>query len=137
MRKIGPILAILSGFVTLVLAVLGLLVAQGVLKELGFIGDFQNEATKTIISTTKTTVTTMYIIMIVTGLLQFTLGIYALKKPGGFAAFILLVLFVATTTLSVISGIKAATWPGSATFSIVINGLASIGLLTGFIKEKE
>ena len=136
MKKIGPILAIISGLVTIIFATLGLLAVKNVIDSPDFLGKFQDAITKQVSNTVSTTVTVMYIIMIITGLVQFSLGIYSFKNPGGIAAFILLILFVAATTFAVIAGVKAQSWPASATVSIIINGLASIGLLTGFIKGK-
>lgn len=129
MKKLGPILAIISGVIGIALATLGILIAQDVIKDIKFIGDYTDGVKRV-----NSSVTTIYIIALVIGILQVMLGMYAIQKPHGFSAFVLLVLFAATTTLAIWAGVKADSWPASSIISISVSGIATIGLLIGFTK---
>ena len=134
MKKIGPILAIISGFITAAFAIFGLLVAEDVLTPNDFFGNYSSEVVKGA-SKVNTTVSVMYIILIVIGLIEMALGVAAFKNGGGVAAFILLVFFAISLTLSIIAGVNSKSWPTSGIISLVITALATVGLALGFVKK--
>lgn len=129
MRKIGPILAVVSGIIGITLATLGILISRNIISDIKFIGDYTDGIKKT-----NSSVTTIYIIALVIGIVEVLLGMYAIQKSNGLSAFILLVLFAATTGMAVWAGVKSNSWPTSSIVSISVSGIASFGLLMGFIK---
>lgn len=135
MKKMGPILATISGLFTLVIATLSILVLKDVITGVKFLGHFDTDVAK-VASDSKTGLMTIYIIMIVFALIQISLGSYALQKPRGIAAFILLGIFAATIVMQVIGGVHASSWPATSIITIVINSIAAAGLLVGLLHKK-
>lgn len=131
MKKLGPILAIFSGIVTLVLSTLGILASEAIIKSFDFMGNYTSDVASKA-TDGNTTVTVLYGVMIAVGVIQIALGTWAFKNSKGFAAFILLIIFVGTTTLAIINGVKADSFPTGTIVQISINAIASIGLLAGF-----
>ena len=132
MKKIGPLLAIISGAITVILAIWGLLIAQNILKQMDFIGKYISEADN-LASKANTGASIIFGILIASGVIQALLGAFAMFKPRGVSSFILLLIFVATTTLSIMAGVKAESWPTSTIVLLVINGASAIGLALGFV----
>ena len=123
MTKLGPILSIIAGLFSVTFATIGLLAAHGVI-DATFSGKFNN------VGFAKGT----FWVSLVIGIFQILLGIFAFKKSRGIASFILLALFATITTLGIIAGVKASSFPTSTIISLSINGVAALGLLIGFIK---
>lgn len=136
MKKIGPILAILSGLSAIVLATLGILIEKNVLDDMDWIGNYDNSSLTTS-NNGNNGIIIVHSIALAVGILQLIIGIRAFKNPTGVAAMLLFILFTATTTLAIISGVEASDWPTSSIISISITGVAAFGLLSGFLSNKK
>ena len=132
MRKYGPILAIISGAITFILATLGLVVAGGFMSESKWLGEYS--VTNSVASDLGATM--VYIIIMFVAAFQIMLGIFAFKNGKGIAAFILLGLFGFIFIMTIIAGTRSNSWPTSSIITIVINGLAAGGLGYGLFIAK-
>jgi hypothetical protein len=66
--------------------------------------------------------------------IQVTLGVWTWQKPRGFSSFLLMGSFGISVAALIYASTTSSTWPISTIISLIINGLALIGLVLGFLK---
>lgn len=134
MRKIGPTLAIVSGVFTIVMSILGILVATGDITSTEFIAGATKQTRDNVNS--DITIKTLYYISIGVASLMVIMGLFALSNSKGFAAFILLALFAASFGLGLWVGLKHNSFPTATIVTLSVTGAATLGLGIGFIAPK-
>ena len=133
MKKLGPIISVVSGAVLFMLSLFGLIVAYNMMDGNDFIGKYTNSVQKHIDASVS--VKTMYILLTVIGLAQIGLGVGAFKNPTGISAIILLVLFVIAFGFGIYVAVNADSVAIAAVIAVVMQGLAATGLLFGILKK--
>ena len=133
MKKLGPLIAISLGAVGMIFATLSLLAANGTITNMNWLGDYESNISSSI-NKANVTATTMYGILIAIGAAQFFLGMFTWKNPKGFSAFILMALFGASAVLAIIAGVNAHNFPTVTIIKIVIDVIATLGILLGWTK---
>lgn len=131
MKRLGPVLAIISGITTLVFGILLFLASRGEF-DMDFLGKYVDENGANVIIKAANV---GYGVMIGSGALLLIIGIFAFRKPNGFFAFILLIIIALSITSTVLGAVKADSWPTATIISLVINGLAAFGLITAFTRS--
>lgn len=99
MRKIGPILAIISGISAIVMATLGLLVASGTIDSTELIATVNKQQLNR--ANGDISINTLYYISIGVGALMLLMGGLAFSNSRGIASFLLLALFALSFGLGV------------------------------------
>ncbi|MCK5867043.1 MAG: hypothetical protein KAG14_01460 [Mycoplasmataceae bacterium] len=134
MRKIGPILAIISGISAIVMATLGLLVASGTIDSTELIATVNKQQLNR--ANGDISINTLYYISIGVGALMLLMGGLAFSNSRGIASFLLLALFALSFGLGVWVGIKQDSFPTTTIVSLSITGVATLGLAIGFFAPK-
>lgn len=129
MKKIGPFLSIFSGAIIFLLGVFTILAAKDIWRIPDVVGDFVKE-----LNHKKEVAELTSYVTVGAGVISMLLGIFAWKKPNGFSAWILLILFLAAAGANIYLCIDTQ-WTASAIVSISLSGLASIGLLLGIVSK--
>lgn len=132
MRKLGPIMAMGSGLMAIVVGVLSLLMAHGTISSMDWVVEVNSNTHVNDISAD-----VQYGIQTGFGVVAFLLGIFAFKSSRGFAAFILLVIFGAATGFALYTGFKNDSWPTMSIVFVSVYSVATFGLLLGLFAPKN
>lgn len=127
MRKIAPLIAIITGIITISFSIISLLAVRGIIGNNSWVGKFPYGSTASTVG---------LIIAIIVGIIEILLGNWSWQKARGIASLLLIIFF----GLSIANLIYIATtgngWPISTIIALVINGIAFAGITAGFIKGK-
>ena len=133
MRKLGPLIAIISGLVLAVFAGLSMMVATGNATDIAWLGKFTESATSSVPG--NTAASTLYGILIGFGVIEMILGLFAWNNSRGLSALILFGLVITSMVFSIITGVKAHHFPIATIIMISVQGIASLGMLSGFLNK--
>ena len=133
MRKLGPIMAIGSGLLAIVVGTITLLMAHDVINTVDWVNTYNNNRgiAKDI------SVNVIYGIQVGFGVLAVLLGVSAFKKGRGFSAFLLLIVFAAVTGMALYVGIKDDSWKVMTIVSVSVYSIATFGLALGLFLPKR
>ena len=134
MRKLGPIMAIGSGLLAIVVGIMTLLVAHNVIDGMTWLTEYN---VKNPLKDTNLSVDVTYGIHVGFGVLAVMLGVFTFKSGRGFAAFILLIIFTAITAFSLYTGFKDDSWATMSIVSVSVYSVATFGLLLGVFAPKN
>ena len=134
-KKIGPVIAILSGLVTLVFAVMVILATKNIISDQSWLKGFKEGTINTSkrFNQENATVYWMFGITAGIGFLTFAIGIFAFMNSGGIAAFIILALIVAQMVFTIIGGVKQNYFSTATIIILSVQGIASAAMLSGLI----
>ena len=133
MRKLGPIMAIGSGILAIVVGTITLLMVHGIIDPVNWVNTYNdNRGISKDISAN-----VIYGIQIGFGVLAVMLGMAAFKKGRGFSAFLLLIIFVAITGMALYVGFKDDSWKVMTIVSVSIYSIATFGLALGLFIPKK